>query len=176
MALKPVIYLIYLGFDVPEVYGDPALLLPRYFAPKIEKKYKYGIVPHYADYKIVENWFKTCDDIYLIDMMTNDVESKTIEFLQCEKIISSSLHGIIIAHAYGIPAVWQKFSHSVFGDDIKYQDYMESVQLPFYKPEIRSTPLIEEEVQLLFQLHPSLPDKKVLEVLRNGLMDVCPFK
>jgi hypothetical protein len=34
-------------------------------------------------------------------------------------------------HAYGIPAVWQKFSNKVFGDDIKYQDYMESVEMDF---------------------------------------------
>ena len=53
---------------------------------------------------------------------------------------------------------------------------MESVKLPFYKPEIKSTPLIVEEMQLLFQLLPSLPDKEVLEELRNGLMKVCPFK
>ncbi|WP_410503913.1 hypothetical protein [Flavobacterium sp. XN-5] len=33
------------------MYGDPALLLPRYFNSKVEKKYKYGLVPHYNDYK-----------------------------------------------------------------------------------------------------------------------------
>lgn len=169
-------YLMNLGYVVPEVYGDPALLLPRYFNPKIEKKYKYGFVPHYNDYKVVQHWFKDNQDVLLIDMMTNDIEAKTIEFLQCEKIISSSLHGIIIAHAYGIPAVWQKFSDKVFGDDIKYQDYFESVQLPFYKPEIKTIPYTYPEIETLFLELPNLPQKENVEKLCDGLMKVCPFK
>ena len=156
-------YLIELGYEVPEVYGDPALLLPLYYNPKIEKKFKYGIVPHYTDYKIVQNWFEHEKDVHLIDMMTNDIESKTIEFLQCEKIISSSLHGIIIAHAYGIPAVWQKFSDKVFGDDVKYQDYMESVGISFYQPEIQSEPFTKTEMESLFTYYKSLPQKEKIK-------------
>jgi len=169
-------HLINLGYTVPEVYGDPALLLPRYFNPKVEKKYKFGFVPHYNDYTLVHHWFEGNDKVLLIDMMTNDIESKTREFLQCEKIISSSLHGIIIAHAYGIPAVWQKFSDKVFGDDIKYQDYFESVQLSFYKPEIRVSAFTTSDMENLFTDLPSLPQKENLQKLCDGLMEVCPFK
>ncbi len=168
-------FLINLGYKVPEIYGDPALLLPRYFNPVIEKKYRYGIIPHYNDLKTVKEWYKDKADMVLIDMMTEDIESKTMEFLQCEKIISSSLHGIIIAHAYGIPAVWQKFSDKVFGDDIKYQDYMESVQLDFYRPKIKESKFTEEELKELFENLASLPKEQDLEDLRNGLMKVCPF-
>lgn len=169
-------YLSDLGYNVPEIYGDPALLLPRFFNPEVKKKYKYGFVPHYNDYKFVQDWFKDRTDVLLIDMMTNDIESKTIEFLQCEKIISSSLHGVIIAHAYNIPAVWQKFSDKVFGDDIKYQDYFESVELPFYKPEIRTTAYSFEEMETLFEKFPSIPQKEKINALCDGLMEVCPFK
>jgi len=169
-------YLMDLGYEVPEIYGDPAILLPQFFNPKVEKKYKIGIVPHYTDYKLVKDWYENRNDIVVIDMMTNTVESKTIEFLECEKIISSSLHGVIIAHAYGIPAIWQKFSDKVFGDDIKYQDYMESVQMDFYKPEIKSNLFSNEEIEQLFQKYPILPNQDIMDNLRKGLMAVCPFK
>lgn len=164
------------GYEVPEIYGDPALLLPRFFNPKVEKKYKYGVVPHYNDYKLVSNWFQDNPHIHLIDMMTTDVELKTIEFLQCERIVSSSLHGIIVAHTYSIPAVWQKFSNNVFGDDIKFQDYLESVDIAFYKPGIQEVCYSEFELEQLFITFPSVPKQELLESLRNGLMEVCPFK
>lgn len=169
-------YLMSQGFEVPEIYGDPALLLPDYFYPIIQKKYKYGIIPHYNDMDIVKGWFKDNDNIHIIDLMTNDVESKTKEILSCNKIISSSLHGIIVAHAYQIPAVWQKFSEKIFGDDIKYQDYMESVKIPIYQPEIRITEYLESELEPLFNQFTSLPQTEDIEVLKKGLMDVCPFK
>lgn len=169
-------YLLNFGYEVPEIYGDPAILLPYFFNPEIKKKYKIGIVPHYNDYKVIANWHADSQDIVVIDLMTNDVEAKTIEFLECEKIISSSLHGVIIAHTYNIPAVWQKVSDKVFGDDIKYQDYLESVQLECYKPEIKTTPFSPEDIERIFQDYPSLPNQEVMQQLRKGLMEVCPFK
>ncbi|MGA9637587.1 polysaccharide pyruvyl transferase family protein [Flavobacterium sp.] len=168
-------FLLDQGHQVPEIYGDPALLLPRYFNPIVEKKYKYGIVPHYNDWEKVKDWFVADAEVLVIDLMTTDIESKTIEFLACEKIISSSLHGIIVAHAYGIPAVWQKFSDKVFGDDIKYQDYMESIQIKYYTPAIKEECYTKEELALLFNKYTSEPNPEVVETLREGLMKVCPF-
>ena len=167
--------LIKQGYQVPEVYGDPALLLPDYFYPKIKKKYKYGIIPHYNDLKIAQELFRECKEIHIIDLMTNDIESKTEEILSCKKIISSSLHGIIVAHAYQIPAVWQKFSDKVFGDDIKYQDYMESVNILFNTPTIRTTEYSEAALEELFHKYKSLPLSNDIEMLKKGLMEVCPF-
>ncbi|ADF51452.1 exoV-like protein [Zunongwangia profunda SM-A87] len=163
------------GYQVPEIFGDPALLLPDYFNPKVEKKYRFGIIPHYNDYKQVENWFNDLEDVVVINLMTNDVERTTIEILECENIISSSLHGIIVSHAYNIPAVWQKFSENVFGDDIKYLDYMESVNISFYKSIAKTEPFTYEEIENIFKIYPVLPESRIIKDLKNDLMSVCPF-
>lgn len=164
------------GHEVPEVYGDPAILLPRYYNPEIKKKYKLGIVPHYNDFKEVKDWFKNRDDILLIDLMTNDIEATTNQFLKCERIVSSSLHGMIVAHAYQIPAVWQRFSDRLFGDDIKFQDYFESVQIPAYSTNIISEAPDDATLSHLFNDRISVPEQAVIDKLCDGLMEVCPFK
>jgi hypothetical protein len=168
--------LINQGYEVPEIYGDPALLLPKYYYPKIEKKYKIGIVPHYRDFNKIKDFYLNLDDVLIIDLMTKDVEATTNEFLKCKRIVSSSLHGIIVAHAYGIPAVWQKFSNDVFGDDVKYQDYFESVEIPNYKPDIINQKISLSELLDLFHDKESLPKKETIEKLCSNLMAVCPFK
>lgn len=169
-------HLINQGFEVPEIYGDPALLLPKHYNPKVEKQYNIGVVPHYRDFNRVKDFYKNESDILLIDLMTNDVEDTTNAFLKCERIVSSSLHGVIIAHAYGIPAIWQKFSDNVFGDDIKYQDYFESVQIPSYKPEVIDTKITINNIEELFKGKKTYPDKEIVNKLCEGLMCVCPFK
>ncbi|WP_298494609.1 polysaccharide pyruvyl transferase family protein [uncultured Algibacter sp.] len=169
-------YLISQGYSVPEVYGDPALLLPKFYNPKIDKEYAIGIIPHYSDFKKVKSFYKNEDSILLIDLMTNNIEETTNYFLKCDKIVSSSLHGVIIAHAYGIPAVWQKFSDDVFGDDIKYQDYFESVNIPSYKSNIIDNKMGINELDHLFKDKVALPETDIINKICSGLMEVCPFK
>jgi len=161
---------------VPEIYGDPGLLLPLYYAPKIDKNYKWGIIPHYNDFKLVHSLYKNEKDCLIIDLMTNAIEPTIDLILQCERIISSSLHGLIVAHAYGIPAVWVQFSDKLFGDGIKFQDYFESVDMEPSIPEIISRQLYDSELNQLFKTFPSLPKKEIITELQKGLMEVCPFK
>ena len=167
--------LLELGYKVPEIYGDPALLLPNYYHPTKEKKYQLGIVPHYNDYKMVKQWYSKDTSIKIIDLMTLDVEQTTNEFLKCEYIISSSLHGLIVAHAYGIPAVWVKFSDKLFGDGIKFQDYFESVGIKNYRAIEIKHQLNSDELKDAIKAHLLLPDEKVINMLKEGLMRSCPF-
>jgi hypothetical protein len=164
------------GYEVPEIFGDPALLLPKYYSPQIEKEYTFGVIPHYNDFKKVKGFYKDEDSILLIDLMTNDVEKTTDAILKCKKIVSSSLHGVIVAQGYGIPAVWQKFSNNVFGDDIKYQDYFESVKISSYKSDIIDVKMNMNKLESLFNEKESLPKKQVVNDLCKGLMNICPFK
>lgn len=168
-------FLMARGYDCPKIFGDPALLLPKYFYPEVAKEYKIGIIPHYNDYKEVAEDYKKESDIIVIDLMTMEVEDVTRQIMACKKIISSSLHGIIVSHAYNIPALWVKFSDKIFGDGIKYRDYLESVSIPFYESPFLENKLNLLEIESFFQHYPVLPEKGKIEELVKGLIDCCPF-
>ena len=114
------------NIDCPEVYGDPVLLLPRFYKPKIEKKYKLGIIPHYIDKHIVKVEDK---NVKLIDVQSG-FERVINDILECENIVSSSLHGLILADAYEVPAMWLRVSDKVEGSELKFNDYFLSVGRP----------------------------------------------
>jgi pyruvyltransferase len=168
-------FLLKLNYKCPEVYGDPALLLPKYYNPEIEKKFKLGIIPHYHDFEFVSNNYFDDSEILVIDLMTLDVEEVTKKILMCKKTISSSLHGVIVSHAYEIPSIWVKFSNKIFGDGIKYQDYFESVEMPFYQPEYLNRKWSMKEIEGLFESLTVLPEREKIQKLCDGLMEVCPF-
>lgn len=164
------------GYECPEVYGDPALLLPSYFNPSVSKMYEIGIIPHYVDYPAIKKLYRNNEKIKVIDVMTLDIESKTTEIIECKKIISSSLHGLIIGHTYGIPSLHVKFSEKIFGDGVKYLDYYQSVDLNFKEPinlEAR-----EYELKGLVELIENkgdMPEKTNLDKIKLDLMKTCPF-
>jgi pyruvyltransferase len=115
------------GAEVPEVYGDPALLLPLIYRPNIEKTRKVAIIPHYVDKPL----FDGKEDYIDIEQ---DWQSVVRDILSCERIISSTLHGIVIAEAYGIPASWAVFSDKIEGGEFKYQDYFLGTDRKEQKP------------------------------------------
>ncbi len=105
------------GIDCPEVYGDPVLLFP-YFFPEFEKQenpqYEYLVIPHYSE---VHLFPKTENVIYPTDPWDEIVQ----KILNARFVISSSLHGIVLAEAYGIPArLLRVTEHEPL---FKYQDY-----------------------------------------------------
>jgi pyruvyltransferase len=108
------------GGDVPKVYGDPAILLPEIYTPKILPKREFGFVPHYVDFDSPD--LRRNKERFIIDVRQDPF--KTIdEICSCKLIVSSSLHGIIVAEAYGIPAVWIKLSDKLIGGSFKFNDY-----------------------------------------------------
>ncbi len=118
------------NIECPEIYGDPALLLPEVYPAKDNTaKYKLGIIPHYLDKSNtwLKNNFSNNPEIKIIDIQNKDPLKVVDEMLSCEKIISSSLHGIIIADAYKIPSVWIQFDKPLEGGRFKFQDYFLSV-------------------------------------------------
>ena len=163
------------GFKCPEIYGDPALLLPKFYAPEPKKKYRVGIIPHYNDYKQVVALYEGQDEILVLDLMTLDIEKVTNLILQCEQIISSSLHGIIVSQAYGIPSVQVRFSDNIFGNGIKYTDYFESVGLEPYKPEFIDNSRSCSELETIIKNNRNIPSLTRIKQIQKGLLESCPF-
>lgn len=107
------------GIECPEIYGDPALLVP-YLFPEFKRNENpsrdYIVIPHYLDVK----HFKRSDDDHVV--YPTDPWNTVIEMVLDSKfVISGSLHGIIVAEAFGIPARALRISDAepIF----KYQDY-----------------------------------------------------
>lgn len=164
--------LLDLGYECPEVYGDPALLLPLYYTPKSDKKYKIGIIPHYVDFEYVQNLYSHIPDVLVIDLMTHDIESTTDLIYSCASIVSSSLHGLIVSNAYGIPSVWVKLSDKLAGDDVKFYDYFHSVNIGV------ASPLPKAAILDVQQLPPHVFHTIAVEKLgdiQKKLLAVCPF-
>lgn len=122
------------GFDCPPVFGDPGILLPKYFNPvRLSETYPLGIVPHFTDLQIAKKLFADRDDILIIDVR-RDVEAVVNDINACQAIISTSLHGMVIAQAYGIPVAWATMSDKIIGGSFKFNDYFLGVGLDYQTP------------------------------------------
>lgn len=150
--------LIKAGVQVPEIYGDPALLLPRVYSPSIDKKYKIGIIPHYVDKKSeIIRLCSNMDDVKIIDVQQKNIESIIDDILSCEIVLSSSLHGLIVADAYNIPNIWIRISNGVIGGNFKFNDYFKSVGRHVREP-------------IMFT-----PNSNVFEIVKNYSKETITF-
>lgn len=117
--------LVTLGFECPQIYGDPALLYPLVHNPQHKKKYRWGLIPHYVD---ANNPFcQTVPNDCLVINVQDPIDLVVDQLVQCERIVSTSLHGLIAADAYKIPSVWIRLSEKIVGGHFKYLDYLQSV-------------------------------------------------
>ena len=161
------------GIDCPEIYGDPALLISRYYRKDVNKKYQYGIVPHYID----EN------NSILIDFCLKHPEYTVIrmkgykdwhdipdQIMQCQRIISSSLHGLIIADSYEVPNVWVRFSDGITGGDFKFHDYFQSVGRKIESPVIIKS--IDDLERIIIDDNTSV----ARDIDYRSIYEACPFK
>lgn len=160
--------------------GDPAILLPKYYFPNVDKKFKIGLIPHKSEFKIMREKIAkldVLDRISLIDLCDPNIESVVQNILKCESIFSTSLHGIIVSHSYGIPALWIK-NADLIGDDVKFEDYFASVGIPQYKP-IEFADLLArlktENISGLQNTITSLPQREAINRIQHSLLSSFPL-
>ena len=189
-----------LGIDAPEIYGDPALLLPVLFQSDSQKDTDLGLIPHYTHGQLFQRFFanptklsspsdfapkKTGISTNLIELL-GSIEPTIRAITRCEATVSTSLHGLIVSHAYGIPSLWVKIAgNDLYGDDCKFYDYFSSVDITPYEPLTLSDKMLQsvhnkEDLAHFFlnemnqRAGTLLPQKKLSEIQVN-LLKSAPF-
>lgn len=200
------------GIECPEVYGDPALLLPLVYQPQCwkfhvssfkfkeearggapyikaqeprnqkqeTKRYSLGIIPHIDDLHhpaVKEIQEEHADEILIIDLAHYNKWTDVIDQIcSCERILSSSLHGLIVSDAYQVPSCWIELTGKILGGHFKYLDYASSVGRKFDKPypveKIGDITSLSDYAESHF----SCADAEKIIELQQGLIEVAPFK
>lgn len=151
-------FLIEGGYECPEIYGDPAILMPLIYSPeKTEKKYDVSVIRHLSKRDAPKK-----DGIHYIDIQTKDHTSVINEICSSKRIISSSLHGIILAETYGVPAVF--LNDGMDKELYKFLDWYYSTN--------RYAVVIANNLEEAENIQPMpLPD---LQAMQKGLLDTFP--
>ena len=155
-----------LGYPCPAVYGDPGLLLPRVHRPAPGPRFRLGLIPHFADLPAIaarplpEGWT-------LIDV-TRPVEAVADAIAACERTVSSSLHGIIVSQAYGVPCAWIAAQAKLHGDGTKFLDHYAALG----RPAPRAASWDEVTPATLKPLEFVAAD---VTDLQDRLLSACPF-
>jgi pyruvyltransferase len=111
------------------VQGDPGLFASNLIGILPEKKYRFGILPNHAQRRDVFRPRKDqSTEVLLIDPSTTDYLSVIQAVASCEVILSSSLHGLIVADSLGIPNFWIDPFGIGNAARLKYFDYALSIE------------------------------------------------
>lgn len=151
------------GYDCKKIpLGDPGILLPLIFMPSnTRKKYKYCVINHYIN---EDKNVKGNEDIIALSAGTNDYRRFVECICESEIVISSSLHGIILAEAYNVPAIW--LLDNMENKTLKYYDY-------YYSTKRYNIP-VARTVEEALQMQPiTLPNN--IDEIQNGLMKSFPL-
>ena len=124
--------------------GDPGLLASELV--KVEtKKYNLGIIPHWSDRALAQRPEFQKYNPKIINPQDDPLEViRTIG--ECRKIVSSSLHGIIVADSFGIPRRFEyakQFDRE--GGIYKFQDYSSAINAPFEEGTLITAPRFHVE-------------------------------
>jgi hypothetical protein len=98
---------------VAPFYADPALLIER---PDVPVIHELGVISHYIE--------RLPHDGHRINIGAGP-DRVIAEIASCERVVSSSLHGLIAADALGVPNLWV-FEPRVIGGGWKFRDYAAS--------------------------------------------------
>lgn len=115
------------------------------------KKHKIGFVPHWYDRQAYKDIFEKYHDVFHLIKIDgdDDIHKFWDDLNSCEIIFTSSLHGAVFAHSYGIPSYYvcmDKNNQFTRDRDHKFKDYYsnyENIEMPKFNFYNEIIPMIE---------------------------------
>jgi hypothetical protein len=186
------------GYTIDKiVFGDPALLIPRLFPEWLKplnikqnnsnSESEIGFIPHFNDIGHLEKYinnnnnnnnnnkllpqgeFKTKDNLKISYCCPNQPTINVINFIRTKKIIiSSSLHGIIVAEMLGKNTKWLMYNGSLKSESsFKYLEYYNSTN----RFNIKYATSIKEAL-LMNIPKPEYDDTELFNLIKNYLTNI----
>jgi pyruvyltransferase len=140
------------------VFGDPGLLMPLFYSPRARSgKDEILVIPHFRHIEKYSGEYKC------ISTLTNDWMGFIDDIYNARFVLSSSLHGLILAEAYGIPTA---LLPDLDADDFKYCDYYRGTGRIFELKPVTVAQALDAE---------PVPAMRNLDSIQKQLMDAFPF-
>ena len=119
--------------------GDPGLLAAAMLGQPTARQ-AIGIVPHYSDKPdpMVASLARL-PGVRIIDTERGGAEV-CADIARCAVILSSSLHGLVVADAYGLPNWRLRFGQQLKGGDFKFLDYASALGRPSIDAHVLTCP------------------------------------
>jgi pyruvyltransferase len=107
------------GLRCPKIFGDPAVLMPLIWPSATRDPKKIIVIPHMSEFHSVLQSAKDIG-VEIVDPSA-DWKVTVDKISSAGRVISGSLHGLVVAEAFGVPATWYRadFKEGV----AKYYDY-----------------------------------------------------
>lgn len=160
------------GIACPAVFGDPALLLSRYYQPIGQRHGRTVVVPHYIDAgRPVVSKLVAAEQALLLRPDRYDHWLDFVDVIAgASCVFASSLHALVVAEAYAVPAVWLQFSQDVCGGFFKYRDFYASIGKPDPRPVV-----VADEADFP-RLRSAISDWRPGKIDLAPLIRACPFR
>lgn len=112
-----------LGTDTP--LGDPGILFSDLVPERPAVAHRWGVVAHHGDEDSprVAELAARLPGSAVISVTEDDPMVTLRAIAACDAVVSSSLHGLIAADAFGIPNWRVAFDKTLKGGDFKFRDY-----------------------------------------------------
>jgi len=160
-----------MGWGYCEVFGDPGLLMPKYLELEgVNTSDTITLIPHYSfakNHTVNPARFNVVYPWYPLEVVAKKINESKL-------VISSSLHGIILADAYRVPWIWWREENDIRkGGELKFLDFFASLSIhnpssvtgKFYEQCILTDNLLDKA---------NLSDSNKLSIVQAGLIESMP--